>query len=389
MDISTPQLIAPPVGLYVHMPWCVQKCPYCDFNSHSLRSDLPELNYIEALLNDLKHEKKRLGAREITSIFIGGGTPSLFSPESIAQLLERIQQTVSCSSTMEVTLEANPGTVEYAKFKGYFEAGINRLSIGVQSFCDSQLKQLGRIHDSQSAIKAIDAAHHAGFGNFNTDLMFALPGQTTQSAVADVQQAIDLNPSHISHYQLTLEPETPFYYSQPLLPKDDDIWAMQQACSECLIDNGYQQYEVSAWAKGHRHCQHNENYWKFGDYIGIGAGAHGKLTNAATQQITRRWKQKNPRQYINGLKHSQAIEGLTIIEEQDRGFEFLMNHLRLKDSFDTVIFNQRTGLSVDSLEPALTRCINDNLLFRSKYKIGCTEQGWRYLDTILEHFLPA
>jgi oxygen-independent coproporphyrinogen-3 oxidase len=384
-----PKLIAPPVGLYVHMPWCVQKCPYCDFNSHSLRSDLPESVYIEALVQDLEHEKIRLGSRQITSIFIGGGTPSLFSSESISQLLQTIQQTMPCSSSMEITLEANPGTVDYAKFQGYFDAGINRLSIGVQSFCDSQLKQLGRIHDSQSAIKAIDAAHHAGFVNFNTDLMFGLPGQTIQSAVADVQQAIALNPSHISHYQLTLEPETPFYYSQPVLPKDDDIWAMQLACSERLKDNGYQQYEVSAWAKDDYYCQHNQNYWEFGDYIGIGAGAHGKLTDLETQQITRCWKLKNPRQYINSLQDSHAIDGITAIEKTDRAFEFMMNYLRLKDGFQLEQFSQRTGLTIDKLEPALSQCVDDNLLFRSNHKIRCTEHGWRYLDSILEQFLPA
>ncbi len=388
-QLSDPELIAPPVGLYVHMPWCIQKCPYCDFNSHSLRSDLPETVYIEALALDLEQEKTRLGSRQITSLFIGGGTPSLFSARSIAQLLQHIQQTVSCSSTMEITLEANPGTVEYAKFHGYFEAGINRLSIGIQSFCDSQLKQLGRIHDSQSAIKAIDAAHYAGFDNFNTDLMFGLPGQTIQSAVNDVQQAIALNPSHISHYQLTLEPETPFYYSQPVLPIDDDIWAMQLACSELLIDNGYRQYEVSAWAKDERRCQHNENYWKFGDYIGIGAGAHGKLTQTTTQQITRCWKQKNPRQYMHSLQVSQAFDGASTIEKEDRAFEFMMNQLRLKDGFQIDQFSQRTGLTIDTLEPVLSSCIKNNLLFRSKNQIGSTELGWRYLDTILEQFLPV
>lgn len=384
-----PKLIAPPVGLYVHMPWCVLKCPYCDFNSHSLRGDLPESAYLEALILDLEYEKTRLDSRHITSIFIGGGTPSLFSVESISQLLQNIRQTVSCNNTMEITLEANPGTVEYAKFKGYFEAGINRLSIGVQSFCDSQLKQLGRIHDSQSAIKAIDAAHHAGFENFNTDLMFGLPGQSIQTAVNDVQQAIALNPSHVSHYQLTLEPETPFYYSQPVLPKDDDIWAMQLACSERLMDNGYLQYEVSAWAKDNHRCQHNENYWKFGDYIGIGAGAHGKLTNTTTQQITRCWKHKNPRRYMNDVQNSQAIEGTSTIEVEDRAFEFMMNQLRLKDGFQINQFSQHTGLTIDTLEPVLSSCINNNLLFRSKNQIGCTDQGWRYLDSILEQFLPS
>jgi oxygen-independent coproporphyrinogen-3 oxidase len=290
---------------------------------------------------------------------------------------------------MEITLEANPGTVEYAKFRGYFEAGINRLSIGIQSFSDVQLKQLGRIHNSQSAIKAIDAAHHAGFENFNTDLMFGLPGQSIQSAVHDVQQAIALNPSHISHYQLTLEPETPFYYSQPVLPQDDDIYAMQLACSEQLTDNGYQQYEVSAWAKDNHRCQHNENYWKFGDYIGIGAGAHGKLTNTTTQQITRCWKQKNPRQYTNSLQVLQAIGGTSTIEKKDRAFEFMMNQLRLKDGFQIDQFSLRTGLTIDTLEPVLSSCINNNLLFRSTNQIGCTDQGWRYLDSILEKFLPV
>ncbi|MEE9413054.1 MAG: radical SAM family heme chaperone HemW [Methylococcales bacterium] len=385
---SDPKLNAPPVGLYVHMPWCIQKCPYCDFNSHALHSDLPEAIYIEALTLDLEQEKPRLGSRQITSLFIGGGTPSLFSAESISELLQHIQQTVSCSSTMEVTLEANPGTVDDAKFQGYFDAGINRLSIGVQSFSDSQLKQLGRIHNSQSALKAIDAAHHAGFSDFNTDLMFGLPGQSIQSAVADVQQAIDLNPSHISHYQLTLEPETPFYYSPPVLPVDDDIWAMQFACRELLIDNGYQQYEISAWAKEDHRCQHNENYWQFGDYIGIGAGAHGKLTNITTQQITRCWKQKSPRHYMNNLKSPQTPNGISIIEKEDRAFEFMMNQLRLKDGFKINQFNQRTGLTIDKLEPALSCCISKNLLFNSNNQIGCTEFGWRYLDSILEQFLP-
>ncbi len=386
-QFSSP-LSEPPVALYIHMPWCIQKCPYCDFNSHSLRNELPETVYIQSLLIDLEHEKQRLGSRVISSIFIGGGTPSLFSAESIALLLSSIEQTVNCSNTMEITLEANPGTVEFARFRDYYEAGINRLSIGIQSFCDDKLKQLGRIHDSQSAIKAVFAAQQAGFNNFNTDLMFGLPGQTTKSAIADLQQAIDLSPSHISHYQLTLEPETPFYYSQPTLPKDDAIWEMQLACHKLLVDHGYQQYEVSAWAKQNAYCQHNQNYWEFGDYLGIGAGAHGKLTNITTQEIIRSWKHKSPRQYIKALDNSTAIEGITPIDTKDRSFEFMMNHLRLKYGFDDSLFNQRTGLSIESLEPALSSCIKSNLMFRTQQKTGCTQQGWRYLDTILEHFLP-
>ncbi len=385
---QTMQLQTPPVALYVHMPWCVQKCPYCDFNSHSLRNALPEETYLQALLIDLKHEQDSLGCREISSIFIGGGTPSLFSPESIACLLDGIRQIVYCSETMEITLEANPGTVELARFKGYADSGINRLSIGVQSFSDSSLKQLGRIHNSQTAIKAIDAAHQAGFENFNVDLMFGLPGQTIQSAVADVQQAITLKPPHISHYQLTLEPETPFFYSQPVLPKDDDIWRMQVACHELLSENTYQQYEVSAWAKDKYFCKHNLNYWNFGDYIGIGAGAHGKLTNTATQEITRSWKYKNPRQYINSVEEASAVAGIKEIEINDRAFEFMMNRLRLNNSFPENLFQQRTGLSLHDLEPALSYCINNKLLYQSNQKIGCTEQGWRHLDSILEKFLP-
>ncbi len=381
----------PPVSLYIHMPWCIQKCPYCDFNSHSLRSELPESAYVKALLTDLEQEKTRLGSRMIGSIFIGGGTPSLFSAHSIDHLLKKVRQTMNCAEAMEITLEANPGTVELERFKGFFNAGVNRLSLGIQSFSDAKLKQLGRIHDSRLAIKAVKSAYQAGFDNVNTDLMFGLPGQTIESAIADMQQAIELNPTHISHYQLTLEPETPFYYTQPVLPKDDDIWAMQLACAELLLDNAYSQYEVSAWAKHGQVCQHNQNYWEFGDYIGIGAGAHSKLTDQESQEIHRSWKHRNPRQYMKVLQNSgdeTVADGMLFIKKSERPFEFMMNHLRLKDGFQVSVFNQRTGLSVDTLEPALSDCINKALMFKSNQKIGCTEQGWRYLDTILEQFLP-
>ena len=391
MSLKPGELREPPVSLYVHMPWCVQKCPYCDFNSHQLRQELPESVYIEALLIDLQQEAKRLGSRQISTVFIGGGTPSLFSAESISGLLSGIKQTVQYSEAMEVTLEANPGTLDISRFNGYPDAGVNRLSVGVQSFADQHLQKLGRIHDGQAARQAVTMARQCGFANLNTDLMHGLPEQTIESAMSDVQHAIDLDVPHISHYQLTLEPDTPFYYKKPVLPEMDDLWEIQLACHNLLSENGYHQYEISAWSKPGHECRHNYNYWQFGDYIGIGAGAHGKLTCEQTQSVTRRWKHKSPQRYIehiNASQPEQSIEGQHIVDHRELPFEFLMNHLRLTSGFEIEIFKQRTGMAIDCLEPELSGYIQQNLLFRSNQGIACTAFGWRHLDAILEKFLP-
>src|SRR5215469_7701003 len=288
-------LIAPPLSLYVHMPWCVKKCPYCDFNSHGLKGEPPPYaDYVDVLLADLDADLRDFGAavhgRAVHSIFFGGGTPSLFAPELIDRFLDGVRERLPLIEGAEITLETNPGTVEHGRFDGYLAAGVNRLSFGIQSFDDDKLRRLGRIHSASEAEAAVKSAQDAGYANINLDLMYALPQQTLDGAQADVTRAIALQPTHISHYQLTLEPNTAFAANPPPLPDDDHSWAMQEACEQALAAAGYGQYEVSAYAQPGRRCVHNLNYWRFGDYLGIGAGAHGKLTDTGTGEVLRRWK---------------------------------------------------------------------------------------------------
>jgi len=378
----------PPLSLYIHIPWCVRKCPYCDFNSHKSPDTLPEKDYIDALIRDLEQELPSVWGRTIQTIFIGGGTPSLFSAEVYDRLFSSIRALLPLSAQVEITLEANPGTFESQRFADYRDLGINRLSIGIQSFNDSSLRALGRIHDSKQAIKAVETAHKVGFDNFNLDLMFGLPQQTQQTAQNDVATAIALEPSHISYYQLTLEPNTLFYQQPPQLPDEDPIIDWQIANQQRLAQAGYQQYEVSAYAKNKQRCQHNLNYWQFGDYIGIGAGAHGKISDASKQSILRRSKQKQPQAYMDTAGTHAVISKEETISKHDVGFEFMLNALRLTDGFPTPLFYQHAGLPISHIDKALQQAENENLLIRDIHHIRPTEKGERYLNTLIELFLP-
>ncbi|NOQ82348.1 MAG: oxygen-independent coproporphyrinogen III oxidase-like protein [Methylophaga sp.] len=378
----------PPLSLYIHVPWCVRKCPYCDFNSHKSPDDLPEDTYIDALIRDLEQELPSVWGRTIQTIFIGGGTPSLFSARAYERLFSSIRALLPLSPHVEITLEANPGTFEAQRFADYLDIGINRLSIGVQSFNDQSLTALGRFHDSTQAIKAIETAHKVGFDNFNLDLMFGLPHQTEKTAKNDVATAIALEPSHISYYQLTLEPNTLFYQQPPSLPDEDPIIDWQIANQQRLDDAGYQQYEVSAYAKNNQQCQHNLNYWKFGDYLGIGAGAHGKISDAAQQSIIRRSKQKQPQAYIDTAGTAKVVLTEEHIAKKDIGFEFMLNALRLTEGFPTPLFYQHVGLPISHISQALQKAEQLELITYDIHRICPTEKGQRYLNSLVELFLP-
>jgi putative oxygen-independent coproporphyrinogen III oxidase len=374
-----------PLTLYIHLPWCVRKCPYCDFNSHALRGEVPENGYVDALLADLDDEATRTQGREVHAIFFGGGTPSLFSAPAIGRILDHAAAGLSLATDCEVTLEANPGTAEAARFAGYRAAGVNRLSLGVQSFDDTMLRTLGRIHGAAEAERAMAFAREAGFERINLDLMHGLPGQSEDGAVRDIEAALAFDPGHISHYQLTLEPNTAFHRDPPELPDDDSLAAIQDACHDRLRAAGYAQYEVSAWARPGQECRHNLNYWGFGDYLGIGAGAHGKLTDTGGR-VTRRWKKKHPSAWIGG-----ATEQLDGREELDAGtleFEFLLNTLRLRDGFTESSFHSRTGRNIDELRPKLEQARRDGLLEFQENHWRASDLGWRFLNDLQARFLP-
>jgi oxygen-independent coproporphyrinogen-3 oxidase len=384
-----PAFTAPiPLSLYVHIPWCVRKCPYCDFNSHAVRDDIPEREYVDALMADLDTELPGIWGRRIESVFIGGGTPSLFSPEALDRLLQGVRQRLPLRPDTEITLEANPGTFEQAKFREFRALGINRLSIGIQSFDDTMLERIGRIHNGFEARRAVEIAQDSGFDNLNLDLMFGLPGQSRAQALADVQQAIQAGPTHISYYQLTLEPNTLFHARPPQLPDDDIRWDMQEAGQEALGAAGYTQYEVSAYARAGRRCRHNLNYWEFGDYLGIGAGAHGKHSDAASGTIMRYWKQKQPAAYMEAARSGQAAIDRVTLPEPDLPFEFMLNTLRLVDGFDLGLYNERTGLSADTIANPLSRACERELLLRDDDHLRPTELGRRFLNDLIESFLP-
>lgn len=387
-----------PLSLYIHYPWCVQKCPYCDFNSHQAKNDLSsqEQLYLQALVKQLELTLPMIWGRQISSIFFGGGTPSLMSVEGFDWLMSQLRALLGFSPDIEVTLEANPGTVDVAKFAGFRQAGVNRLSLGVQSFNDSHLKALGRIHDSHQAWLAIEAAKSVGFSNFNLDLMFALPAQTLEQAMADVEQAIQLAPTHLSHYQLTLEPNTPFYRQPPVLPDEDLAWEMQLACQARLKQAGYQHYEVSAFSQPGRECVHNLNYWQFGDYLGLGAGAHGKLTLPQTAEIWRSQMPASPGAYLQVMQTTpqsglnippQAMGRWSTVDSQDAIFEFMLNALRLQQGFDLSLFSQRTGLGVQIIENKLAQIELENWGRLSNNQLQLTEKGQNYLNTVIELFL--
>ncbi|MGZ4998768.1 MAG: radical SAM family heme chaperone HemW [Methylomonas sp.] len=374
----------PPLSLYIHFPWCIQKCPYCDFNSHAVKAGIPEDAYVDALLADLQADLSLLAMpRTVNSIFMGGGTPSLFSPAALERLLGGIRELLPLKEDCEITLEANPGTFESTKFEAFRRLGINRLSIGIQSFNDRHLQKLGRVHSSAEAIRAVEIAQNAGFDNLNLDLMFGLPEQTEAEAFSDIKTALSLNPTHISFYQLTLEPNTFFYKFPPKLPEDDAIFAAQKTCQNLLAEHGYQQYEISAYAKAGFQCRHNRNYWQFGDYLGLGAGAHGKISRTLPHEIIRTAKSKSPEQY---LKHPTKSNREAIPVGQ-LPLEFVMNQLRLKDGFRLDEYQSFTGLNPHSLEPALTQCLEQGLLLKRQERIFCSDKGWDFLDVVLEKFI--
>ncbi|HWU69613.1 MAG TPA: radical SAM family heme chaperone HemW [Stenotrophobium sp.] len=376
-----------PLSLYLHFPWCVRKCPYCDFNSHALRGEIPEDEYIAALLRDLDFELSSFAdARPLASIFMGGGTPSLFSGRAITRLLEETARRLHFASDIEITLEANPGTVDEAHFTAYRAAGVNRLSIGIQSLNGAQLKALGRIHDPLQARHAVDVARRAGFDNLNLDLMYALPQQTLAEAEADIRSACALAPEHLSYYQLTLEPNTEFHARPPPLPEDDLAWAMQEQGQALLADHGYAQYEVSAYARPGRRCRHNLNYWQFGDYLGIGAGAHGKLSHAGG--IVRRARQKHPRLYLDTAGTAASMQEQHTIPAADLPFEYTMNALRLNEGFELSDFVRCTSLPASTLAPALDQARQRGLIETHVDNIRASKHGRAFLNDLIELFLP-
>ena len=376
----------PPLALYVHIPWCIRKCPYCDFNSHTATPELPEQAYVAALLADLDLDLIHVHDRQLESIFFGGGTPSLFSAPALKALLDGIEQRIPFSSTIEITLEANPGTFEQEKFAAYRALGINRLSIGIQSFADSKLQALGRVHSGAEAVKAVTMARQAGFANFNLDLMHGLPDQSPAEALADLQTAIDLAPSHLSWYQLTMEPNTVFWSKPPLLPEDDVLWDIQEAGQALLAEHGFIQYEVSAYARAEQTALHNVNYWSFGDFIGIGAGAHGKVSDPQGR-IQRTWKTRQPADYLNPDK--PFLAGSATLAAADLPFEFLMNALRLTDGVELKLFSQRTGLSVAALQAGLQQAQQRGLLSEDPERLAPSVQGQLFLNDLLHIFLES
>lgn len=381
-DDQQPAAVRPPLSLYIHVPWCVRKCPYCDFNSHAFTGTIPESAYLQALLEDLDQDLAFATDRPIETVFIGGGTPSLMSGDFYDRLFRELRARLAFATNAEITLEANPGTLEAGRFDAFRAAGINRLSIGVQSFNPDHLKTLGRIHDADAAHRAIRAARRAGFDNFNIDLMHGLPGQTPGQALEDIQTALDYKPPHLSWYQLTLESNTEFYSRPPELPDDDHLWDIYRRGSDYLHQHGYEDYEVSAWSLQGRASRHNLNYWTFGDYLALGAGAHGKIS-LVDGGIRRYWKTRQPDAYLNRIGSRTA--GSDAIAVDDLPLEFLMNALRLKEGVDESLFSERTGLPLTTVGVKLEQLRNEKLLVSDR--LQATDLGQRYLNSLLERFL--
>lgn len=374
----------PPLSLYVHIPWCVRKCPYCDFNSHEAPAVLPEGQYTRSLVADLEGDAGRAQGRKIDSVFFGGGTPSLFGGKSVASVLRAADDLVGLASAAEITLEANPGTVEQGRFAEFRQAGVNRLSIGIQSLHDAQLKALGRIHGRDEALSAVSAAREAGFDNFNLDLMHGLPEQTVAEALADLEQVIALEPAHISWYQLTIEQNTLFYSQPPSLPDSDVLAEIEDRGWELLNSAGYKQYEISAYSRAGRQSLHNRNYWEFGDYLGIGAGAHGKITDAGEGTVWRSAKTRLPAHYMTP---KLANDNWSPVPHDDLPLEFMLNSLRLCDGVPSEYFAARTGLGLETLEPQLRELRNRRLLEGDAARLSTTSLGRRFLNDVLAAFM--
>jgi putative oxygen-independent coproporphyrinogen III oxidase len=386
--LGSAHMVDASLALYVHLPWCVRKCPYCDFNSHQLKSGQPDASYIDALIRDFETELPRLEGRRIDTVFFGGGTPSLFAPAEFARLISALKARIAFADDAEITLEANPGTIERGRFSGYAEAGINRVSLGAQSFDARALIVLGRIHSPDDTLRAVEELKAANLDNFNLDLMYALPGQTLEEAQRDVQIACSLAPSHISYYQLTLEPGTVFHSRPPVLPDEDAAWQIQLAGQTLLKDSGFAQYEVSAYARPGARCRHNMNYWLFGDYLGIGAGAHGKVSLGLPEKILRTVKPKQPRDYQDRIARTATSVGEeSYIAAADLPFEFMLNALRLNDGFSGACYRARTGLELEFLDEKLARAQARGLLEPIPEGWRPTELGRRFLNDLQASFL--
>ncbi|RYY73709.1 MAG: radical SAM family heme chaperone HemW [Gammaproteobacteria bacterium] len=388
-------LSLPPLSLYIHIPWCIRKCPYCDFNSHQANNNIPESEYVDALRFDLEQDSTLAQGRKLTSIFFGGGTPSMLSENAIAQIIKNAERIVGFESDIEITLEANPGTFEQKKFSGFLAGGVNRLSIGIQSFNDTQLKLLGRVHGRNEALRAVDVARNAGFNNINLDLMHGLPQQSVEDAKADLVQAISLAPEHVSWYQLTIEKNTEFYSAPPILPVEDTLADIQDEGQALLAQAGYEQYEISAYAKNKKRARHNINYWEFGDYLGIGAGAHGKITQPEFSRITRLWKTRLPKHYLDAGSSNKISANLgghqnvfgggsEILSAESLPLEFLMNILRLNEGAPAKYLNERTGLQLTALEPEWDELERKSLVEIKEGNLRPTEFGRRFLNRVLE-----
>jgi len=387
--VTMPRAADVPLALYVHLPWCVRKCPYCDFNSHQLKSARPDGLYIDSLLRDFDAELPLIAERRIATVFFGGGTPSLFAPEDFARLLEALRQRICIASDAEITMEANPGTIERGRFAGYAQAGINRVSLGAQTFAPRALERLGRIHSADDTHRAVAELRAAGIDNFNLDLMYALPDQTLDEALFDIRSACALEPTHISYYQLTLEVGTVFHSRPPPLPDDDAAWRMQSEGQALLAAAGYGQYEVSAYARSGFRCRHNLNYWLFGDYVGIGAGAHGKITEQLPGKILRTAKPKQPRDFQERVGQSAgAIGERHHVAERGLPFEFMLNALRLNEGFSIRCFEARTGLPAEAFAAAMRDSAAKGLVHATDGGWKPTDLGGRFLNDLQAAFLP-
>ncbi|HKJ16694.1 MAG TPA: radical SAM family heme chaperone HemW [Xanthomonadales bacterium] len=381
-------MLAPqPLGLYIHLPWCVSKCPYCDFNSHALKGELPAEDYLEALMLDLQADLPMAWGRTVSTVFFGGGTPSLFSADQIDRILCQVRSLVQLSPEAEITLEANPGTIEYDSFSSYRHAGINRVSLGAQSFDDDALRAIGRIHGSDEIQRAVESLKSAGMDNFNIDLMYGLPGQTVDGAVNDVMQALACIPTHVSHYQLTLEPNTRFAASPPKLPGDDIQWEMQEECSALFVESGFQGYEISAWSRPDKVCRHNLNYWRFGDYLGIGAGAHSKITLNAESRIVRLAKHRHPKQYMDARNNREFRAEMRALSPEERVFEYFLNRLRLSEPIKFEEYSGCTGLDPNHVAPMIESAVNKGLLEVHQDCWVQTELGRRFNNDLQAIFL--